>query len=82
MRHDETAAPRETWPEYLKVLGNKELTDLAGDSCWLLTERNQPEDQRTDFRRRRKTIIAECERRGIPEAANECRPAAGAMETE
>ena len=81
MRHDEAAPPLERWPEHLKALGNKELAELAGDYCWL-TERNKPEDQRAEFRRRREAIIAECERRGISEAADNCRPAAGAIETE
>jgi hypothetical protein len=78
MRREEVAPPLESWPEHLKALGNEELTELAGDYCWL-TERNNPEDQRAEFTKRREAIIAECERRGIPEAADNCRPAAGAL---
>jgi len=76
MRRDESAPPRESWPEHLKDLGDRELIDLAGDYCWL-TERNKPEDQRAEFNKRRNAIIAECERRGMPEVAKDCRPAAG-----
>jgi hypothetical protein len=79
MKQKETAPPLERWPEHLKAIGDRELTELAGDYCWL-TERNKPQEQRAEFRKRREAIIAECERRGIPEAAQNCRPAAGAME--
>jgi hypothetical protein len=79
MTPDEVAPPRESWPEHLKELGNQELTELAGDYCWL-TERNRPEDQRSEFTQRRKAIIAECERRGIAEAAKACRPSEGMEE--
>jgi hypothetical protein len=77
MTRDETAQGYETWAEHLKALGNRELTDLAGDYCWL-TEKNRPEDQRKEFQKRREAILAECERRGLSEAAKVCRPSAGA----
>jgi len=79
MRPEENAPSFESWPEHLKALGNKELTELAGDYCWL-TERNRPQGERELFHKRRQAIIAECERRGIPDAAKDCRPATGAME--
>lgn len=70
----ENALPLESWPEHLKDVGDRELTGLAGDYCWL-TERNRPEDQRTEFRRRREAILAECGRRGLADAAKLCSPA-------
>jgi hypothetical protein len=74
----ESAPPYESWNEHLKSLGNQELTELAGDYCWLL-ERNRPEEERDEFSRRREAIIEECQRRGIPEAAKNCLPSVGAM---
>ena len=75
----EDAAPKlERWPEHLKDVDDQELVGLAGDYCWL-TEKNTPEDQRGEFRKRREAILAECERRGLKDAAHVCRPAAGAM---
>jgi len=79
MKSEETAPPFESWTEHLKALGIEELTDLAGDYGWL-TERNRPAEERELFRKRREAIIAECERRGIPEAAKSCRPSVGAMQ--
>jgi len=73
MKPEEAAPPFETWPEHLKDIGDKELTDLAGDYCWLV-EKNRPEDQRAEFQRRREAILAECERRGLEKAAKSCRP--------
>jgi len=81
MTHEEVAPPFESWTEHLKGLGDKELTELAGDYCWL-TEKNKPQDQRAEFQKRREAIIAECERRGISEAANNCRPSGSSMEQE
>jgi hypothetical protein len=81
MTPEEAAPAFESWPEHLSALGNEELTALAGDYCWL-TERNKPEDQRAEFEKRRNAIIAECERRGIPQAADNCRPSSGAIEEE
>jgi hypothetical protein len=78
MRREKATAGYETWPEHLKALGIRELTNLAGDYSWLL-EKNRPEEEREEFRRRRDAIIAECERRGMPEAARNCRPAAGSI---
>jgi hypothetical protein len=73
MEREEVAPPYETWPEHLKALANEDLTDLAADYCWL-TEKNRPEDEREEFRQRREAIIAECERRGMPDAAKDCVP--------
>jgi hypothetical protein len=76
MKHEEAAPPYESWPEYLKGLEDKDLTDLAGDYCWIM-EKNRPEDQRDAFRKKREMILAECERRGLDEAARACRPSMG-----
>jgi len=56
-------------------------TALAGDYCWIM-EKNSPEDARNEFSKRRQAILAECERRGLKEAAQNCRPAAGALSKE
>jgi hypothetical protein len=67
-------APRPgTWPEHLKDVGDRELIQLAGDYCWLL-EKNRPAEERGEFQKRREAILAECERRGLEEAARTCRP--------
>src|SRR4051794_8176001 len=81
MKSEETAPPYESWTDHLKAIGDKELTELAGDYGWL-TERNRPAEERELFRTRREAIIAECERRGIPEAGKRCRPSVGAVEEE
>jgi hypothetical protein len=60
----------------LSELPDQTLTELAGDYCWL-TEKNTPEDEREEFRKRREAILAECERRGLAEAARNCRPSIG-----
>jgi hypothetical protein len=76
---EEVAPPPESWNEHLRELGDEQLTALAADYCWL-TEQNKPEDQRDEFSRRREAIVAECERRGISDAANNCRPPSGEIE--
>jgi hypothetical protein len=63
---------------HLKTWENAELTELAGNYC-LLTEKNRPQDELEEFRRRREPILAECERRGLQEAANNCRPSIGSI---
>jgi hypothetical protein len=55
------------------------LTELAGDYCWLM-EKNRPEDQRSEFQKRREAILAECERRGLKEAASNCHPTAASID--
>ncbi len=73
MTPEEVAPDFERWPDHLKDLRDKDLEDMAADYCWL-TEKNRPEDQREEFRRRREAILAECERRGMSHAADLCRP--------
>lgn len=73
MTREEVAPDFESWPEHLEDLNEQDLTDLAADYCWL-TEKNRPQDQRNEFRRRREAILAECERRGMSHAAELCRP--------
>ena len=71
----------ESWREHLKNLDVRELTQLAGDYCWLV-EKNTPQEERGEFRRRREAILEECERRGMDEAAKNCRPSAGMESSE
>jgi hypothetical protein len=73
---EEVAPPREKWPEHLKDLPDEEIIALAGDYCWL-TEQNRPEEERGEFTKRRQAILAECERRGLQDAARNCRPSNG-----
>jgi hypothetical protein len=75
MTPEEVAPPFESWSDHLKALGDKDLTDLAGDYRWL-DEEAKPQAERDEFRRRREAIIAECERRGLGGVAEACRPAA------
>lgn len=77
MAHEDIAPPKQSWTEHLHEIDDEELTSLAGDYCWIL-EKNRPEAQRGEFVRRRSAILAECERRGLEEAARNCRPAPGA----
>jgi len=56
---DEVAPPFERWPQHLKDLDDRQLSELASDYRWL-DEEAQPEDSRDEFRRRREAIIAEC----------------------
>ena len=73
MKQEDAALPRETWPEHLADLADPDLMDLAGDYCWLV-EKNQPVEERRLFRERRLAVLAECERRGLADAAERCRP--------
>ncbi len=76
MSQKKTVSRLASWPEHLKDLGDRDLEELAGDYCWLM-EKNRPEEQRNEFRQRREAILAECERRGMTEAARACRPSVG-----
>ncbi len=69
---DEIAPPYENWEEHLKALSDRDLMQLAKDYRWL-DERARAPEEGADFHRRREAIIAECERRGSPEMAKECR---------
>ena len=74
---EEKAPPFENWDEHLKALHDRDLLTLAKDYRWL-NEEARPHEEREDFRKRREAIITECERRGKPEMAAECRrPAMG-----
>ncbi len=73
---DEIAPPPENWADHLKALEDPDLTTLAKDYRWL-DEEARAEEERGEFRARRLAIIAECERRGMSDAANCCRPALG-----
>jgi hypothetical protein len=72
MTPEEVAPPFESWDEHLKAIGDKELTELAGDYQWL-DEEARPVQERAEFHRRREAIIIECERRGLTGAAEACR---------
>ena len=72
---EEIAPPPESWPDHLRGLDNRQLADLAKDYRWL-DEEAKAGDSAREFHARREAIIAECERRGIPDAARDCRPAA------
>ena len=76
MAREQTATRLPSWPEHLKNLDDHVLTELAADYCWL-TEKNTPHEEREDFRKRREAILQECERRGLKEAAQSCRPSKG-----
>ena len=56
-----------------------EVRSAGVDKIGLLTEKNRPQDELEEFRRRREPILAECERRGLQEAANNCRPSIGSI---
>ena len=72
----EEIAPRPgNWSEHLQDLSNDQLAQLARDYRWL-DEEARAGDSRREFHQRREAIIAECERRGQPEMARACRPAA------
>ena len=75
MAREETAPPIENWSGHLAALGDQELAELARDYRWL-TDENRLGEKRQEFRNRREAIIAECERRGMKEAAAGCRPPA------
>lgn len=69
---EEVAPPFERWPEHLRELDDRQLTELACDYEWL-TGKNQPEESRGAFHSRREAIISECERRGLHDVAAKCR---------
>jgi hypothetical protein len=73
---EEIAPPFENWADHLKALDDRDLSDLAKDYRWL-DEEARAEAERGEFRARRLAIIEECERRGLADAANCCRPAMG-----
>jgi hypothetical protein len=76
MARGQTATRLPSWTEHLKNLDDRALTQMAGDYCWL-TEKNTPHEERDEFRRRREAILHECERRGLHDAAQTCRPSKG-----
>lgn len=73
---EEIAPPFENWEDHLKALDERDLSQLAQDYRWL-DEEARAEEERGEFRARRLAIIAECERRGLSDVANCCRPAMG-----
>jgi hypothetical protein len=73
---EEVAPPFESWEAHLKALDDRDLVDIAKDYRWL-DEEARAEEERSEFRARRLAIIAECDRRGMSDAANCCRPAMG-----
>jgi hypothetical protein len=74
---EEIAPPFENWEEHLRALSDRDLTQLAKDYRWL-DEEARAEQERAEFHNRREAVIAECERRGLGDAAKECRrPAMG-----
>jgi hypothetical protein len=76
---EEIAPPFEHWDQHLKALSDTDLAQLAEEYRWL-NESVRPVEQRPEFRRRSEAILAECERRGMPELAEGCRrPVRGAL---
>lgn len=73
---EEIAPPFENWEDHLKALDERDLSQLAQDYRWL-DEEARAEEERGEFRARRLAIIAECERRGLSDVANCCRPTMG-----
>lgn len=74
---DEIAPPFEHWEARLKDLSERDLKQLASDYRWL-DERARAPEEGAEFHRRREAIIAECERRGMSDVAQQCRkPAMG-----
>jgi hypothetical protein len=69
---EEVAPPFQSWSEHLKGLDNQQLAQLANDYRWL-DEEVQAVEERDVFRKRREAIIDECERRGLPDLAEECK---------
>ncbi len=61
---EEKAPPLETWPEHLRELGDRQLSQLAKDYEWL-DEEAAARESHEEFHARREAIIAECERRGM-----------------
>jgi hypothetical protein len=73
MTPEEVAPPFESWTEHLSALSDKDLTQLAGDYRWL-DEEARPQQEREEFHRRREAVIEECEKRGMKDVAQSCRP--------
>jgi hypothetical protein len=74
---DEKAPPFESWDDHLKALNDRDLAQLAADYRWLDGEA-RPQEERQEFHARREAIVAECQRRGLTEAAAKARrPAMG-----
>jgi hypothetical protein len=69
---EEIAPPFESWPEHLGELDDRQLRELAKDYRWLDEETFSGEGA-AEFHRRREQVIAELERRGMTDVANECR---------
>ncbi len=73
-QQQEIAPPAEKdWAEHLKDLKERDLAQLAKDYAWLDCEARAG-DSRQEFHQRREAIIAECERRGLNQLAEPCRP--------
>jgi hypothetical protein len=70
--NEEVAPPFEHWDQHLKALSDHDLGRLAEEYRWL-NESVRPLEQRAEFRRRSEAILAECERRGMPDLAEGCR---------
>lgn len=77
MDEQEIAPPFENWAAHLRVLDDRELTELAKDYRWLEDE-NPPSGERHEFHRRRQAVAAELERRGMTELARMCKPSKAA----
>lgn len=71
---EETAPPFEKWEEHLRALSDRDLCEVAKDYRWLDQEARARQEG-PEFHRRREAIVAECERRGLRDAANDCRAA-------
>jgi hypothetical protein len=69
---EEIAPDPGSWTEHLGDLADRDIVALAKDYRWL-DEEARPRDAREEFRRRREAVLAECERRGLEDAARECR---------
>ncbi len=72
MTPEETAPPFESWDQHLKGLDDQTLTQLARDYGWLDGDARAREEG-LEFHRRRKAVIAECERRGMNRNTNPAR---------
>lgn len=68
----EKAPPAESWPDHLRQLGDRQLSQLAIDYQWL-DEEARAEQASEEFHQRRQAVIAECERRGMLTLAQSCR---------
>ena len=70
---EEIAPPFERWPQHLRDLDDRALTELAKDYRWLGEEARTSHDVDSEFEKRRAAVAAECERRGMRQLADECR---------